>query len=305
MAEEQKEIIVETPPEPIVENPVVEPAEIVVKLPEPTPWESLGEFDAIKAELEELRGFKEKVKDVPLEKVEFLKQGGDPIENLKKYQELFEKDYEKVPEFEIVKSHLMAQGKSEKQASLILSQYEDMDEELDEDYKERKELFDSYVKEARGYFIANQNSERERYNQVMDIGAPETLKKFVEQPIDAKLTVGGQVSSTYTVPKEYVEEAKSLMLTLPQMKNVKPEEYQQTLEGILWLNSEIREKMLAATVQEAIRQTEEKYRVLLEAQTKEHKAKLLELSGVTTQKAPEVVNQINNGVKRSVPNITI
>ena len=307
MAEEEVKVItndtegtpIETPEGTPIETPAVE----VVLAPAPS-WGELGEYEAIKSELTELRELKSKVEGLPLEKIEFLKRGGDPVEALREYEKAFSTDYEKESPEELVKKHLMEKGKNEKQANFILNQFLDMDEELDDDFEEKNGLWESYVKEAKEYFQKAQQDKRAEYEKAMGLDTPQELLTFIENAKEVKLEVNGEVGVSYNVPVEYVEEARTIMKTLPQMRNVPESQYNETLQGILWLNSDVRAKIIDGAVKAAVKQTEERLQKELAAKEEKHKAELLRLSGVPQKKAEEIQN---NGTqyKTQVPDIKI
>lgn len=306
MTEEVKEII--TNDAPAGENPVEKPVqtpEVEVVLP-PTPsWEELGEYEAVKSELTELRELKSKVDGLPLEKIEFLRRGGDPVEALREYEKAFSTDYEKEDPESLVKKHLIEKGKTEKQADFILNQFKDMDEDLDDDFEEKKELLDSYVKEAKEYFQKSQQEKRAEYEKAMGLDTPVELTTFVENTKEVKLEVNGDLAISYNVPNEYVEEAKTLMHTLPQMRNVPKEQYNETLQGILWLNSDVRTRIIEGAVKAAVKQTEERFQKELTTKEEKYKAELLRLSGVPVKKAEEIQNNNVTSAKAQVPDIKI
>lgn len=304
MSDEAEEIITnDAPEEKKVETP--ETPEVEVVLSQPPSWEELGEYEAVKSELTELRELKSKVEGLPLEKIEFLKRGGDPVEALREYERAFSTDYEKEAPELLVKKHLIEKGKTEKQADFILSQFKDMDEELDDDFEEKKELLDSYVKEAKEYFQKSQQDKRAEYEKAMGLDTPVKLTTFVENTKEVKLEVTGDVAISYNVPVEYVEEARKLMLSTPQLRNVPEDQYEDTIQGILWLNKDIRAKIVSGAVKEAVKQTEAKYQKELADKEAKHKAALLQLSGVPLKKAEEIQNNNSMSAKMQVPNITV
>ena len=119
----------------------------------------------------------ETVKDLPMEKLNFLKQSGDPIQALEDYKKVFDTDYTKLDEEELIRSHLTATGKTAKQAEVILKQFRDLDEDLDDDYEERMELLTKYKEDALNYFTSEQQAKRQAYEAAMGLDVPQQLLK--------------------------------------------------------------------------------------------------------------------------------
>lgn len=278
---------------------------ITVSIPDDTPnWEDLGDYEAVKKQLSELKQLQDTIKDLPLEKIAFLKRGGDPIEALEEYKKVFDTDYAKLGDDELIKNHLMATGKTAKQAEVILKQFRDLDDDLDDDYQERMELLTKYKEEALNYFTEEQNKKREEYESAMGLGTPQELIDFADNVKDVSLDVDGDIKIQYKVPKEYVDTARDIIKGLPQMRNVPQEQYQETLNGILWLNPDVRSKMIQQAVMAAVRQTEAKLQEQITQLKDEHKKNLLGLSGLNKSVAGQVdTGQLRNN--RVYPEIGI
>ena len=279
--------------------------EVEVTLPETPAWEELGDFESVKAELDELRKYKQETADLPMEKLSFLKKGGDPIEALKQYEVAFQKNYDTEDGMELVKAHLKTTGKTERQVNLLLADYEDMDEDLDDDFEDKKALFESYQKEARDYFKAEQQAKRTEYENGLQLGVPEALKNYLDTVTEMKLSVQGEIPVAYNVPAEYLTAAKEALESLPNTSTLPQEQYQKTVESILWLNEDVRAKLIAAAVKAAVKQTEAKFQAELQKKDEERKAAILKSAGINTPVTAQVARTTQVQRPRNIPNITV
>lgn len=293
---ETEEVVIDTQ-----EAAPIKPGEVTIDLGEVLTSDSLEEFggiDSVREQLKEYQELKAKSEGIPFEKLEFLKRDGDPIENLKKYQEVFETDYTKKDDSELIISHLLEQGKTQKQAEKIFNTFSiiGLDPDYDDDFEEREAELIKAKEEAVSFFSKKQEQMREEYNNSLSLGNPKSVIEFADSVKTTDILLKADVVS-YKVPQLYVEEAAELLKTVP-MRNVSPEKYQETIEGILWLNPAIRQDLIQQALKATLSQVQAKHQEEIKKLKEEHKASLLQNAGVqrNTGGNAQPIKEQSNGV---------